>query len=388
MLFGKKVYDVIVVGLGAVGSAALYQLSGKGKKVLGLDQYEPPHIYGSTHGETRIIRQAYYEGKQYVPILKAAYEVWREIEKNSGDSFFEIADVLMIGSRQNSIVEQSEESAKAYDLPYEIFDHKELRNRYPQFNADQDTWALLDKLAGYVRPEAAVRNQIELGSKNGAEVGHNELVEFWDAENYPAGIRVKTNMGDYITEKLIVTTGAWAKGMMQEVGVKLKPERIVQFWVKPKKNEALFTKGTFPIFLWNVERNLDFYAIPGLDTGQGICKVAFYPHGDHPSRQFCTPYQIDREVRDSDFDLMHKYLAQYVPDLAGQFVKSSVCMHTESPDLHPIIDFHPDYKNVCIANGFSGHGFKFSNITGKILAELTLEGKTDFDISLFGAERF
>ena len=388
MLFGKKTYDIIVIGLGAVGSAALYQLSGMGKKVLGIDQYKPPHTYGSTHGDSRIIRQAYYEGKQYIPILQAAYEVWKEIESKSGESFFEITGALMMGSRYNSIVEQSELSAKAYDLPYEILDHKDIKSRFPQFKVDQDTWALHDKLAGYVVPEAAVRNQLNLANKNGAEVAANELVEFWDAENYPSGIRVKTNKGDYITEKLIVTTGAWAKGMMQELGITLKPERIVQYWVKPKKNIASFNKDAFSIFLWNVEKDLDIYGFPVLDVQAQTCKVAFYPHGGHPIRQFCVPTSIDRNIHKEDLDIIKDYLERFVPDLAGEIINTSVCMHTESPDLHPIVDFHPEYKNVCIANGFSGHGFKFSNITGKILADLILEGQTDFDISLFSAERF
>jgi len=388
MLFGKKTYDIIVLGLGAVGSAALYQLSKSNKKILGIDQYNPPHIYGSTHGNSRIIRQAYYEGKQYIPILQAAYEEWREIEKHSDTSFFEITGALMMGARNNSIVEQSELSARAYDLPYELLDSQEIAKRYKPFRPAQDTWALLDKLAGYVIPEKAVESQLQLAEKNGAEFGLNELVEFWDAESYAQGIRVKTNKGDYFTEKLIVSTGAWAKGMMQELGITLKPERIVQYWVKPKRNITAFNKTQFPIFLWNVEQDLDIYGFPMLDQSEGVCKVAFYPHANHPIREFCTAYNINRELNENDLSLMKAYLEKYVPDLAGKFIKTSICMHTESPDLHPIIDFHPENENVCIANGFSGHGFKFSNITGKILADLTLEGKTNFNISLFSAERF
>lgn len=388
MLFGKKTYDVIVLGLGAVGSAALYQLSKSNKKILGIDQYAPPHIYGSTHGNSRIIRQAYYEGKQYIPILQAAYEEWREIEKRNEASFFEITGALMMGTRYNSIVDQSELSAQAYDLPYELMDSQEIAKRFKPFKPESSTWALLDKLAGYVIPEKAVESQLQLAKNNGAKFGLNEMVEFWDAESYTQGIRVKTNKGDYFAEKLIVSTGAWAKGMMQELGVTLKPERLVQYWVKPKRNIATFSKNQFPIFLWNVERDLDIYGFPILDQSEGVCKVAFYSHGDHQIREFCTAYNIDREVTENDLSLMRKYLEQYVPDLAGEVLKTSVCMHTESPDLHPIIDFHPEHSQVCIANGFSGHGFKFSNITGKILADLTLVGKTDFDVSLFSAERF
>ena len=388
MLFNKKYYDVIVVGLGAMGSAALYQLSGKGKKVLGIDQFEPPHQFGSTHGGSRIIRQAYYEGEEYIPILKASYDLWRKIENDSQSRFFEIIGGLMIGNRHNSIVDKSEISAKAYDIPYEIFDGGELKKRYPMFSPDGDTWALLDKLAGYVEPERGIKNQLELATKNNAKINLNELVEFWDAENYQQGIRVKTNKGDYITEKLIVTTGPWAKGMMQELGIILKPERLVQFWMNPVKNKTSFLPENFPIFLWNVEKNLDIYGFPAKDGIENGCKVAFYPHEDHPIRQFCTPYNIDRKVHQEDVELIKSYFEKYVPDLNGECLKTSVCMHTESPDLHPIIDFHPDYPQVCIANGFSGHGFKFSNIAGQILAELVYEGKSTFDISLFKADRF
>ena len=388
----QKYYDVIVVGLGAMGSASLYQLatqlSGKGKKVLGIDQLAPPHNMGSTHGGSRITRQAYYEGKEYIPILKYSYDLWRKIEHDSQSRFFEITGGLMMGSRNNSIVDKSEMSAKAYDLPYEIFDHKEINKRYPMFKADENTWALLDKLAGYLEPEAGVKNQLELAVKEGAEVNTGEQVQFWDAENYAKGIRVKTNKGDYIAEKLIVTTGPWAKGMMQELGITLKPERLIQFWMKPTNNAAAFLPEHFPIFLWNVEKNLDIYGFPAKDGVEQGCKVAFYPHEDHEMREFCTAYNIDREVHKKDIELIRKYLSQYVPDLNGECLKTAVCMHTESPDLHPIIDFHPEYRNVCIANGFSGHGFKFSNVAGQILADLTINGKSDFDISLFKADRF
>ncbi|MEM1135436.1 MAG: N-methyl-L-tryptophan oxidase [Bacteroidota bacterium] len=388
MLFNRKTFDVIVIGLGAMGSATLYQLAEKGKRVLGIDQYEPPHQFGSTHGESRIIRQAYYEGKEYIPILKSAYELWRKVERDSGDQFFEITGALMMGDRKNSIVERSEISAKAYDLPYEILDYKEIITKFPQFKPKPNTWALLDKLAGYVKPENAVKNQLTIAKKLGAQLGLNELVEFWDAENYQQGIRVKTNRGDYFTEKLIVTTGSWAKGMIEELGITIKPERIVQFWMQPKQYGASFALGKFPIFLWNVEKNLDIYAFPMLGEKTKGCKVAFYPHANHPFREFCTANNIDREVHPKDTEQMKLYLEEYVPDLNGVCTATSICMHTESPDLHAIIDIHPDYPQVSFACGFSGHGFKFSNVVGKILSELALNETPSFDLSLFSANRF
>ena len=377
----NNTFDCIVIGLGAMGSAALYQLARSGARVLGIDAYAPPHDRGSTHGGSRIIRLAYQEGREYIPLLHRAYASWREIEAASGQSLLQITGGLMIGSREGSIVARSQQSADQESVAYEILDAAEIMQRFPAFQAGEDQIALYDPAAGVLHPEKAVAAQLGLARQQRAQVRLNEKVLRWEAIG--EGARVVTAAGEYQAGRLILCTGPWAGPLLAQMGMNLAVERIVQFWMAPKEDFSAFAPDRFPIFIWTADPHLEFYGIPGMDGPQGGVKISYYPKGPHALRQLCTPDTLDRDGRPADLAQMRPYLRALLPGLDGRCIRTAVCMHSNTPDMHPVICTHPSHPQVVLAAGFSGHGFKFSNVIGEILAELATEGKSRFDLDLF-----
>lgn len=374
-------YDVIVAGLGGMGSAAAYHLAGRGKRVLGLERYSPAHDKGSSHGQSRIIRLAYSEDPAYVPLVLRAYELWERLERETGEDLMTLTGGLMIGPPGTRYFEGSKASAEMYDLPHEVLDATELKRRYPVFEPTPETVAFFEKKAGFLRPEASVKAHLDRAVSFGADLHFGEEMLSWEPTEF--GVRVETASGTYEAERLVVSAGAWAPRLLADLGLPLEVTRQLLFWFDPKGGVEPFLPDRFPIFIWVPEDGNSFYSIPAHDGPGGGVKVAFFRADGKPA----DPETIDREVHDEEVEFIRSYLARYVPDLDGDFLFAKTCMYTNTPDEHFVISAHPHYPQVAIAAGFSGHGYKFCSVVGEILADLATDGETPHPIDLFSPAR-
>ena len=372
--------DVIVAGLGGMGSAAAYHLAGRGKRVLGLERFSPAHDRGSSHGRSRIIRQAYFEGAEYVPLLLRAYELWERLERETGQELMTLTGGLMIGREEGELVSGSVFSADEHGLPYELLDAREIRRRFPAYAPSPQTVALYEKNAGFVRPEESVRAHLDRAASLGADLRFEEPVLSWEATG--SGVRVETPIDSYEAERLVISPGAWAPRLLADLGLPLEVTRQVMFWFEPVDGLDLFLPERFPIFIWEPDDGNMFYGFPAQDDDSGV-KTAFFRAGGVPT----DPETIDREVREEEVGFLRGYLAEHVPDLAGRCLGAKACMYTNTPDEHFVISPHPEHPQVAVACGFSGHGYKFCGVVGEILADLATEGSTRHPIDLFSPAR-
>ena len=377
----SKRFDVIVIGLGGMGSATAYQLAARGQHVLGLERYTAAHDQGSSHGKSRVIRQAYYEDPAYVPLLLRAYELWESIERESGKQLLTITGGLMIGPPGSHVVEGSIRSAQEHGLEHAVLDAAEIRRRFPPFTPDANMIGLYEKMAGFVRPEAAVGAYLNRAAQLGATLQFDELVVSWEVTD-SGSVQVTTEKGVYEAERLAIAPGAWAPEVLADLNLPLKVERQVQYWFDPVGGIEPFLPDRFPIFMWECEDGLLFYGVPSIDGPCGGVKVAFHYKG-----ATCTPHTIDRTVRQSEIDRMRHYLSTRIPALNSDCLKTITCMYTNTPDKHFVIAVHPQHEQVTIACGFSGHGYKFASVVGEIMADLVIDGSTPHPIELFTPDR-
>jgi len=372
-------YEVIVVGIGAMGSSACHHLASRGVRVLGLEQFDIPHALGSSHGYSRMIRMAYYEHSDYVPLLRRAYELWRELEKASGqDLLFEVGGVYM-GPPEGHVVAGAIEAARRHGLLYDVLSHADLKKCFPQFHLPDHFTGVFEHRAGFLLPEKVVAAQAELALRGGADLRGREPVLGWDASQ--SGVTVRTSKGEYRAERLVFCGGAWAGKLVKDLGVELVVTRQTLGWFWPRQPD-LFETPRFPVWGIEVADGSLAYGFPMLQDNPGL-KVARHGRGavtdpDHVSRQI-TP-EDEAEVR--------AILDRHLPDGAGPLLSMRVCLYTNSPDGHFIIDSHPEHQNVTLACGFSGHGFKFASVVGEVLADLALEGQTKLPAQFLGLERF
>ncbi len=373
-------HDVIVAGLGGMGSAAAYRLAGRGKRVLGLERFSPAHDRGSSHGRSRIIRQAYFEGAEYVPLLLRAYELWEALEVEAGENLMTLTGGLMIGRESGELVSGSVRSADEHDLPYELLDAAEIRRRFPAYAPGPGTVALYEKRAGFVRPEESVRAHLDRAAALGADLRFEEPVISWEATD--DGVSVETTRGSYEAGRLVISPGAWAPRLLADLGLPLEVTRQVMHWFEPKGGLEPFLPERFPLFIWEPDDGNMFYGFPAQDDDRGV-KASFFRAGGVPT----DPDSMDREVSEEETDFLRGYLAEYVPQLAGRHLDARACMYTNTPDEHFVISEHPEYPRVVIACGFSGHGYKFCSVVGEILADLATEGSTAHPIDLFSPTR-
>lgn len=375
-------YDTIVIGLGGMGSATAYQLAARGQRVLGLEQFSAAHTLGSSHGHTRIIRQAYLEGAAYVPLVQHAYDRWRALERDSGEQLLIVTGGLMLGPEGSDTISGSRTSAELYDIPHELLDAPEIRRRFPQFRPDDSTVGLYEPSAGAVRPEAGILAHLRLAEQHGATLQFDAPVRAWQADAAGAGVRVTTDRGVYEADTLAITAGAWAPALLRDLGVPLIVERQVQLWFEPTESIAAFGPGRFPIFIWENDADTHFYGIPALDPALGV-KAAIH-HGG----AMVQADMIDRTVQPDDVARVRALVRQRIPALDGRVIDGAVCMYTNTPDEHFVIAAHPAYRQVVVAGGFSGHGYKFAPVVGEILADLAIDGATQHPIALFAPDRF
>jgi sarcosine oxidase len=370
-----RTFDVIVAGLGGMGSAAAYSLASRGRRVLGLDRYGPVHDLGSSHGKSRIIRQAYFESPAYVPLLLRAYELWRGIEHDSGLPLLTITGGLMIGTPESAVVAGSLASARAHALPHEVLDAAEIRRRHPALRPASGEIAVYERAAGFVHPELTMRAYRERAAALGATLQFDEPVISWSAAS--DRVTVRTTHSQYEAESLVITAGPWAPELLAALELPLTVERQVLYWFEPRTTDPF---RELPIWIWEVEEMLQLYGFP-LENDR--VKTAFYHEGSP-----ITPETVDREVHENEIARVRRAIAPRVPTLDGRLAAAKTCLYTSTPDHHFVIDLHPLHRNVVIASPCSGHGFKFVPVIGEILSDLALEGATRHPIEPFRMARF
>lgn len=380
-----ETYDVIVAGLGGMGSAAAYHLAARGQRVLGIEQHTPAHSRGSSHGRSRIIRTAYFEHPAYVPLLLHSYDLWRQLEHDSGRQLLTITGGLMIGPAESAVVSGSLRSAQQHNLPHELLDASALRRRYPPFTPAADVVALYEQHAGFLDPEECVRAHLDRAGAHGATLRFEEPIHSWSVAASGVGVHVTTTRGTYAAERLVITPGPWAPALLAGLDLPLVVERQVLYWFEPYGGVEPFLPDRFPIYIWEVTPGLMLYGFPAQPGPPGGVKTAFYRT---EPRQPCTPDSIDRAVHQHEVDHIRGWLARCIPSLNGAFREGLTCMYTNTPDEHFVIGIHPRYPQVALAAGFSGHGFKFASVVGAILADLAIDRVTRHPIDLFAPTRF
>jgi len=375
-------FDVTVVGLGAMGSATAYHLSKQHTKVLGLEAFIPAHDKGSSHGESRIIRQAYFEDPAYVPLVLRAYELWDELQDESNEDILSITGGVAIGSPRRGLITGCLKSARRYSLEHDLLDAREMRRRFPQFALADNEVALYEEKAGYLKPEECIRQHLRCASKRGADLRFEEPVLSWRASQSGEGVSVTTEKQTYQARSLVISAGPWFAELVPGVSVPVIVSRRVMFWLKPTSQPSAFDRRTFPIFIWEPEQGPLFYGFPRTREA-GDPKVGIHSEGEE-----CTPSTIDRVINERDEMAIRSAIRSRIPALNGEVSHAATCMYTMTPDGHFIIDAHPEYPQVSLAAGFSGHGFKFSSVVGEILSDLAMKRETSSDIAFFSESRF
>ena len=372
-------YDAIVIGLGGMGSASAYHLARRGRRVLGLEQFDLLHDMGSSHGLTRIIRLAYHEHPSYVPLLRRAYELWHDLETDARERLLITTGSLEGGPEDGATFRGALEAAQLHDLPHEVLDAGEMRRRYPAYAGfEPSTRVVFQPDGGFLLAERTILAHVNGALAAGADLRFREPARSWEAVG--DGVRVRTAAGTYEAERLVICAGAWARDLMPDLAELAVPERQVLAWLQPTTAE-LFEPERFPVFLIDVEEG-SYYGFPVHDV-PGF-KFGKYHHLGEPM----DPGSPDRSVRPEDEAALRAFAARYFPDATGPTVMLKACMFTNSPDEHFLIDRLPDAPQVSLFAGESGHGYKFASVVGEILADLAIGGATRHDIGLFRLDRF
>ena len=373
-------YKAIVVGLGAMGSATLYHLARRGWRVLGIEQFTAGHDRGSSHGDSRIIRETYFEHPLYVPLVRRAHELWLELEKESGVSLMTITGGLMIGPTDGSIVSGSLRSAAEHKLPHALLSAEEVHERFPPFRLAKGLVAVLDPRAGFLDPEACTRAHLKLAQDSGAAVRFNEPLLDWNISSDL--VRVTTASEAYTADRLVLAAGPWNSGLVPDLELPLTIERQAVFWLDPGTNTTCYDVGQFPIYAYEYVAGNICYGFPRVPKG---VKASVMHAGETVRR----PDKVNRTVGKSEVNPLRAALRPILPELAESTVRESdVCLFTNTPDHDFIIDFHPFFPQVLISSPCSGHGFKFASAIGELQADLLTKGKTDFDLSPFRIGRW
>lgn len=381
--------DVIVIGLGAMGSAACYQLAKRRARVIGIDRFAPPHSFGSTHGETRITRQAIGEGEHFVPFALRSYEIWRELESESGADLLTITGGLIMSSAGEhplhgnaDFLKTTIDAASKFGIKHRVLNAREVNEEFPQFSLDGNEVGYFEDAAGFLRPERCLATQLSLAEKLGAHLRLNERVT--RVEQTGTGVRVVTDTGEYSADKAIISAGPWVNEFAHEIPQGLfKIYRQVLFWFDVSQAYHQYKLGEFPIFIWSFGRWPDdyFYGFPAIDGRDGGLKIATEDY-----RATTSPDQTVRDVtREESATVFTNYVSGKLPGLVEKCVRSAVCLYTLTPDSNFVIDWVDE--NVLLASPCSGHGFKHSAAIGETLAELVLTGRSAIDTSPFSILR-
>jgi sarcosine oxidase len=368
-------FDVIVVGVGGLGSAAVFHLARSGLRVLGIERFGVPNEQGSSHGVTRIIRLAYYEDPSYVPLARRAYELWRELEQVAGEQLLHTTGSVDAGPADSFVFEGSVRSCVEHGLEHEVIDGAEVNRRFPGYRLPADSMAVFQPDGGFLLPERCITAHVDAARATGAEVRTSERVLEWEA--VPDGVRVTTDRATYEAERIVLAAGAWEGEL---TGLPVVAERQVLAWLDPLRPE-LFSPERFPVFNLVVEEGRYYgfpvFGIPGFKFGR-------YHHLEEEG----DPDVLDREPRRRDEQVLREFAERYFPDGAGPTSSLKACLFENTPDEHFLLGLHPEHENVVVAGGGSGHGFKFASVIGEIVAQLVGGESPRLDISLLSPRRF
>ena len=373
-------YDVLVIGLGAMGSASLYHLAARGCRVVGVDALAPPHTAGSTHGRSRIIREAYYEHPSYVPLVRRAYANWAALEEKSGSVLFRQTGGLMLGAPDSELIRGTLASADLHDLAVEQLTSAQVMQRFPAFAAPDDMMGVFESRAGMLFPEACVRAHLEAARALGAEIQTNTRVV--DLVRTPGQITAVTPFGTITARQLVIAAGPWASALLETLGASmpLVVERQTMHWFEPTALGQRLAASQFPVALVEHAPDRFFYVMP--DVGDGV-KAAIHHEG-----AIVSPDTVDREISAADTAPAKALVTRFVPAASDVVRESAVCLYTDTRDCDFIIDTLDGMSNVVLVSACSGHGFKFASAIGEVAALLALEKQPDVDISHFRAGRF
>jgi sarcosine oxidase len=371
-------YDAIVLGTGGVGSAAAFHLARRGALVLGLDRFPGGHDRGSSHGETRIIRQAYFEHADYVPLLRRAYELWAELERLASEKLFHQVGLLQIGPSEGYVIGGVLTAARQHGLQVDELTAAQSQARFPGFHVPADMVAVFEPAAGYLLVERCVLAHLAAAKQHGAELKTGVTVQSWQADD--SRVTVATDQGTFTAGKLVITAGAWAPQLLADLGVKMTVRRKHLHWFEC--DEPTYRGPNAPTFFYEMPNGL-FYGFPAVDE-LGV-KVAEHSGG----AEVADPLTDERPLEEPDLARVREFVREQLPgvDKAARHMRHAVCFYTMSPDEHFIIDKHPRHNNVVFSAGLSGHGFKFTSALGEVMADLALTGATSQPIGFLSVRR-
>jgi len=380
---GAPPYDAIVIGLGAHGSASALALARRGLRVLGIEAGTRGHELGSSGGHSRMIRRAYFEDPGYLPMLSAAWSAWESLAAATGEQFINVTGGLYAGPGDSDVFRGSVASARAQGLAHEVLDAAEIRRRWPVFTVDDDVAGLYDPGAGMIRPHQAIEAQLRLAEEAGAELRFSERAIDWRPG--PGGgagaIEVDADTGIVRADHLVIAAGAWTGQFVPDLALPLEVERLPVLWFEPTIDPTELRSGRLPVWLIDTPEDGTFYGFP-YDPAVGL-KVS-----RHHSGEPCDPDSVDRSLHPADVERVRAFSRRIMPAADGPLRSSTVCLYTNTPDFHFVIDVHPTIPGVAFASACSGHGFKFAPVVGEILADLALTGSTAHRIDQFRASRF
>jgi sarcosine oxidase len=370
-------YDAIILGIGGVGSAALFHCAQRGVRVLGIDRFTPPHDRGSSHGDTRLIRQAYFEHPDYVPLVQRAFDLWRDLERRSGQSLYHETGLLQVGPPAGEVVSGVRESARRHALDIENLSAREATRRFPGFRVPEFCEAIFERRAGCLLVERCVEAHLRQATRLGAETRTDESVRGWHAEG--DGVVVETDEGSYSAARLIICAGAWSAQLLDALGISLEVRRKPLYWWRTRTEAYRADRGT-PGFLYDLPHGC-FYGFPQIDP-RGV-KVAEHTGGSI----VLDPLTVDRDLHVDDQQRVAEFVGEYLSEATTHCSDYTVCMYTMTPDANFVVDRHPEHLQVAFAAGLSGHGFKFTCVLGEALTQLAFDGHTELPIGFLSATR-
>jgi sarcosine oxidase len=374
-----RTFDVAVLGVGGIGSAACYHLARTGLRVVGIEQFSIPHSRGSSHGVTRILREGLHENETYVPLVRRALELWRELEKTSGTQLFYQTGSLDIGLPGSSIVVGSLNSCQRWSIPHETFAASELRRRYPVLRIYDEMVAVFQPNSGFVLAEGSITAHVNGACDHGAEIHGHEKMIGWEANG--DGYAIQTSHDRYEVGQIVFTVGAWAS-KVGGLSVQVRPERAVLGWFQPKENAARFGVGSLPVWIIDSPDGGHFYGLPVFGIpGFKLGRLSRNLDEVDPDLPLLEPDSRDEQD-------LRQFLEKHFPDANGSLLSMQTAFFEHSPDRHFIIGELPDFPGAWVIAGLSGHGFKYASALGELAKDLLVQRKSGYDLSPFRLDRF
>jgi sarcosine oxidase len=381
----KNVFDAVVIGVGSMGAATCYYLAKQGLRVLGIEQFGIAHENGSHGGQSRLIRQAYFEHPDYVPLLRRSYDLWKNLEEEAATKLFYPTGILYSGMANDFLISGSQKSAETYGIPLEKLTSQQAHHRYPQFKLPEEYQSIFEYNAGFLTPELAIRTFAAQATAHGASIHTQEQLLKWEENDN--SLTITTTKGTYHTQKLILTAGAWSGLIAPKLQPKLKVTRQLVAWVNTK-NDAKYALNKMPC--WGINKKDMpglFYGFPLLPNAE-FSGPAGMKLGYHLPGEIIEPDDsLEINPSKADMAILTDFLKEFMPGCYDSINEIKHCKYTYTPDEHFVVDFLPNHSNVMIAAGFSGHGFKFAPVIGEILADLATQGKSSLPIEFLSMNK-